>query len=247
MSRIVLLIAIGIGAWILYHFAKQKMQRDGRGYLIKLALMGLAGLLILAALTGKAHALFALVGAAIPFLGRLMPLLRFWPLLRQLHNRYRNQHPSSGNHSNVRTAWLTMTLDHDSGEVDGDILSGALAGRSLHSLSLAELQQFYAECRQHDPEAMRLLDAYIQRERAEEWQPPDGGGEQATGNSGNSGICAADAWQILGLAPGASRRDVIETHHRLMGKLHPDKGGSDYLASQINQARDLLLEMLEKK
>ena len=228
----------------LYRLAKQKMRQHGRGYLIKLALIGLACILVLAALTGKAHALFALVGAAIPFLGRLMPLLRFWPIWRQLHNRYRNQHPSSGNQSEVRTAWLTMTLDHDSGKIDGDILKGAFTSRSLHSLNLAELQQFYADCRQHDPEAMRLLDAYIQRERAEEWQPSDTEGQRPADDSDD--LLTADAWQILGLAPGASRRDIIDTHHRLMSKLHPDKGGSDYLASQINRARDLLLETFEK-
>lgn len=50
-----------------------------------------------------------------------------------------------------------------------------------------------------------------------------------------------DALQILGLEPGATRDAIVDAHRRLIQKLHPDRGGSDYLASQINQARKVLL------
>lgn len=239
MTRLILIIAIVAGLWIIYHLGRQKVKRQGRGALIKPVLFVLAGLLILAAITGKAHLLFALVGAAIPFIGRLTPLLRFWPMLRQLHSRYKKT-PGNGNQSNARTAWLAMTLDHDSGEIDGKILCGAFAGRTLSSLNLDELKQFYADCQQHDVEALRLLNTYIQREHAGEWDPANTGNEQTAYASGDMRV--ADAWEILGLPAGASRKDIIDTHRRLMSKLHPDKGGSNYLASQINQAKDLLLK-----
>ena len=245
MSRLLLIIALGVAAWIIYHFAKQNYKKHGKEYLIKIALFGLAAVILLAVVTGRAHALYALAAAAIPFIGRLAPLLRFLPMARQLYNNYKSQNPSAGNHSNVRTDWLLMTLDHDSGEIDGEVLNGPLSGRKLSSLSLGELQQLYADCQRHDAEALRLLDAYAQRERAGEWET--GYSESGQSDNSNDNVSTTNAWEILGLQPGATREEVIETHRRLMSKLHPDKGGSNFLASQINRAKEVLLAEIDKQ
>jgi len=57
----------------------------------------------------------------------------------------------------------------------------------------------------------------------------------------SSAMSREDAYAVLGLAPGASETAIREAHRRMMAKVHPDRGGSDYLAAQINQARDVLL------
>jgi hypothetical protein len=58
---------------------------------------------------------------------------------------------------------------------------------------------------------------------------------------GSSAMTRAEAYQVLGLPPGATEADIHEAYKRLMRALHPDSGGSDWLAARINQARDVLL------
>ncbi len=57
-----------------------------------------------------------------------------------------------------------------------------------------------------------------------------------------SSMTRDEAFEILGLKPDATRDDIIKAHRKLMARVHPDKGGSDYLASSINQARKILLD-----
>ena len=58
----------------------------------------------------------------------------------------------------------------------------------------------------------------------------------------NTTLTEAEAWEILGLESGSSNEDIIQAHRMLMQKLHPDRGGSNYIATKLNLARDLLIE-----
>jgi len=58
----------------------------------------------------------------------------------------------------------------------------------------------------------------------------------------NGRMTRAEAFTVLGLAEGASEREILETHRRLMQRVHPDRGGSAFLAQQLNEARRVLLE-----
>ena len=69
----------------------------------------------------------------------------------------------------------------------------------------------------------------------------NGGGAQGTGRPATGTMTRAQALGILGLAGNPSRQEIIDAHRRLMAKVHPDKGGSNYLAQQLNEAKQRLL------
>ena len=144
--------------------------------------------------------------------------------------------------SEVTTDTLAMQLDHRTGELEGEVLRGPFAGRSLASLGVSDLLELLADCQREDPRSVPLLETYLDR-RAPDWRADAGGagGEHAAGPGAQTAMDEATAWSILGLAPGASVDEIKAAHRRLMTKLHPDHGGSGYLAAQLNQAKDYLL------
>lgn len=144
----------------------------------------------------------------------------------------------SGQQSKVRSAFLDMTLDHDSGALTGDVIAGPYAGRSLAEFDLAGLRELI---RGFDDESRALLAGYLDR-RFPDWRAA-AGADASTGRSAPSRgkMTREEAYQILGLAPGASNDAIAQAHRNLMKKLHPDQGGSTYLAARVNEARDLLL------
>jgi hypothetical protein len=147
--------------------------------------------------------------------------------------------PTSGRVSEVETAMLRMTLDHDSGTMSGTIRRGPHQGRRLSELAPGELLALWRACRAEDEASAKLLETYLDR-TAPDWRQgaAGGGGERAAAGA----MSREEAYKILDLPQGAPAADVKAAHRRLMLKLHPDQGGSTYLAARINQAKDLLIK-----
>ncbi len=215
-------------------------------YLLSAAIALLIGSLILLAATGRLHWLVALGAAVLPLLRRLVPLLRYIPLLRGLATHFkstRGPRATAGRQSQVNSRFLRMTLDHDTGTLDGEVLSGTHAGTRLGELSLAQLQALLKQYRHDDTDSARLLESYLERVHGTQWrtgftqEESQGSSESAFGGA----MTREEACRILGLDADADREAIIAAHRRLMQKLHPDRGGSDYLAAKINQAKDCLL------
>ena len=150
---------------------------------------------------------------------------------------------SKGQKSQVRSQFIEMTLDHDTGTLVGVLTAGPEAGRVLDDFTLDEL---IVLARGFDAESWALLESYLDRrfpawrEHAHGERAGGGGGEDRRAAAGSK-MTAEEAYQILGLKPGAGRDEISRAHRGLMKKLHPDQGGSTYLAARVNEAKDTLL------
>jgi hypothetical protein len=146
---------------------------------------------------------------------------------------------SAGQTSQVRSQFIEMILDHDTGQLAGRFVAGPQAG---HALDEFDLPQLAAMIPSFDAESVALLESYLDR-RFPAWrenaQRNSAGGQRRAAASGK--MTDEEAYQILGLQPGANRDEIGRAHRTLMKKLHPDQGGSTYLAARVNEAKDTLL------
>jgi len=145
---------------------------------------------------------------------------------------------STGQVSRVRSAFLDMELDHDTGAMRGVIVAGPRQGTQLDALDVDTLVGLIGEI---DEESRALLAAYLDRRDAG-WREHAQADAAAGRSSAPRGpMTHEEAYQILGLERGASTEDIVGAHRTLMKKLHPDLGGTNYLAARVNEAKDTLL------
>lgn len=233
-----------------------------RVFMVVLALAG-AGLLlhwflraeprqILRALRWGALALGVIVAIVLlatrqfQFLYGLAIFLVPWIIrARALRNRMKSARgPTAGQASEVRTRFVVMQLDHDSGDMDGAVQEGPFAGKRLSQLTLDEVAALYRAALAADQASAQVLQAYLERMHGEAWRArPDEGAEKAAGAGKAAGgpVSPSDARAILGVGPDATQDEIKQAHRRLMKQFHPDHGGSDYLAARINEAKEVLL------
>lgn len=147
---------------------------------------------------------------------------------------------SPGQSSRVRARFLEMTLDHDSGEMRGEVVRGSQAGARLEELGEEQLKALLREV-SGDPESTALLEAWLERYQPS-WQKWGAREERRDEPAGGGPMTLEEAREILGVAAGADARQIRAAHRRLMKNVHPDQGGSNYLAAKLNEARDLLLK-----
>ena len=231
---------LGIFALVAVIFAVRWFARADPKTLVKVAkwtaIALLAALVIGIAVRGALWWLLPMAAAA-PMLWRRLG--RGWP-------RMGGAAPSRGKSSDVETQYLRMSLDHDSGTIAGEVLKGRFAGRKLSELAFEDLLSLLSECGAEDPQSASLIEAYLDRVEGKDWREraSQSGHTYEAPRTGASRMSRDEAYEILGLEPGASHEEVKEAHRRLMLKIHPDQGGSNYLATKINLAKDVILESL---
>jgi hypothetical protein len=234
-----------VGGVLLYRWLNTTAPVVVRARAKKMALWAAIGLLLLLVATGRLNWLVALVGSLLIGAQRLAPLLRYAPLLARLLSRgsvagaATGAAAGDGQRSTVKTDYLQMSLEHGSGRLSGEVLRGRFAGRQLADLGLRELLLLLEELRREDRESVALLETYLDRSQGADWRKADAGAEAR--DASRSSMTREEAYQVLGLQTGADDEQIREAHRRLMQRLHPDRGGSGYLAATINRAKDVLL------
>src|SRR5690606_10411095 len=155
------------------------------------------------------------------------------PFLSQLQKQRMAGRMSWGDMSTLRSRFLTLQLELSSGRAVGEVVDGPFAGRALSELSPAQIQELEDFYRREDAESLRLLQAFLQHTR--------GGAQESAGQAPNGDMSRSEALAILGLEGEPSAAEVVAAHKKLMQRLHPDRGGSNYLAAKVNQAKDRLV------
>lgn len=214
------------------------------------------GLLLRWALTASPASLARIIGLWIPVavaivgvalialragpIGSMMLLGAIYFIRRYWQGKGGVRRPSRKT-STVRSAVLEMELDHDTGDLDGSVLVGEWEGYSLSVMERDQLLSLHRSLTD-DQESRELLEAYLDR-RFSDWRH----GADANADNGkrspaaSGGMTEEEAYQILGLERGAAAAEIRQAHRRLMQSMHPDKGGSTFLAARINEAKDVLL------
>jgi DnaJ domain len=227
MQNIIIAVVIFFGGWWLFkQFGMSSPSQSGK--LIRkmggMACIGLAGLITL---RGNVNAAIPLFVFGLGLMGTSMDNFGFGK-------------KSSGQKSKVQTSLLVMELDHDTGKMDGKVIAGLFKGRLLSSLADSELKTFHSACAAAGDQSLALLQAWLDRAKPE-WREAWQGARSAPAQRGGA-MGRDEALAVLGLKKGAGSDDIRAAHKRLMKEFHPDKGGSDYLASKINEAKDVLLQ-----
>ena len=148
--------------------------------------------------------------------------------------------PSAGQTSEVETEFLRMSLNHDTNEIDGEVLVGTQRGRRLGAMSMADLLDLWHESAS-DEQSRAVLESYLDRVHGAAWREHASERQAPGSRAKGAPMSKEEAYEILGITAQASETEIEQAYRRLMLKMHPDQGGSDYLAAKINQAKEVLL------
>ena len=148
--------------------------------------------------------------------------------------------PAGGKTSTVRSNFLEMELDHDTGELDGRILGGTREGNRLSLLREDELLSLHQEF-SSDPDSLALLESFLERYHPGWRDRVKSEASDWSGSADPARMSREEASEILGVSLDASREEIIDAWRRLIKRMHPDSGGSAFLAAKINAAKSVLL------
>jgi hypothetical protein len=237
MNFIIGLILLFLLLTAIKQFARMDAARAARLVRQGGGVVGLIGALLLL-LRGRIGLAAALAGMAASFAG----WRAFGPAWTGFSRAVGGSPAAGGGRVSVaRSAMIEMRLDHASGLMSGTVLQGVYAGRAVEGLSRPELLALLKDLQRDDPNGVALLETYLDR-RFAGWREADEGERERRAGAGRGTMTRREAYEVLGLAEGASAAEIIHAHRTLMKKFHPDHGGSTALAARVNEAKDVLMQ-----
>jgi len=232
--RLVLaIVVLGLMLWAFKRWQKLPAARRKKvaiQYLLYAAIL----ICLIAVLTGRLHwfgAVFAGVLAAARF--GFSTMIRVLPFLKMFGNSDLLGTPE------FETEFLKVQIDLQSGKISGIVIAGPHAGKSILDLSSDEIDELSKHYQAHDKKSFYLIRVIQQRNGRTFDQEP------SYPSVGDPSV--DEALQILGLTPNPNKKDVITAHRSLMQKLHPDRGGNDYLAARVNLAKEVLIKHIDQQ
>lgn len=245
LVKFLLLIAIFIGAFLLYQKMRGMPPDQAKRAWQKLAFIGGGMTLLVLTVFGKLPWLFAIIGGLLPFAQKLLAGMRTLETFKSVFGQVTGRASSANNGpiSRILTRYFDLQLNQLTGAMSGMILRGRFRGRQLGQLDLEALIEVRAECAVDDPDSAAVIDAYLNQRFGNTWQQPghQAGSRERSSATPSGSMGRAEALAILGLSEPTTPEAIKDAHRRLMQRMHPDRGGSDYLAAKINQAKDILM------
>ncbi|UTA46486.1 hypothetical protein L1F30_09895 [Simiduia sp. 21SJ11W-1] len=229
--RLLPLLLLGLALYWVYRRLGALPAPERKTWILRILAGGFLLLVLVALLTGRLNWVGALIMGIVPFVSGLWRWVSRAMTLSQYWRSFKNQsqaHPLKTN---------SLHLNDDA--TDGKILAGQFAGQSLGNLDAEALAQCLNDFEHSDPKAAKLLRLHLLKRFGGQWQ-----GAPLHGDNEALGITEARA--LLGVGSDADKATIIAAHRKLIQKFHPDRGGNDYLAARINQAKDLLIKQLDE-
>ena len=238
VPRMILLLAVALTLVILIRRAQRQPPHKRRSAYLQIILGSAVVGVIILTLMGKMHWSGAALTGALVLARQMLPLLiRILPMLGGL--RGQNTH-AEGKQSEVSSRILKMTLDHDSGDLSGVVLEGTFRDWLLEELDREQLDDLMAFCQREDADSAQLLASYLEQRFPDDANHTEHNANMGAANA--TGLTRTEALAVLGLGEEANEEDIVAAHRALIQKLHPDRGGNDYLAAKINEAQDFLID-----
>jgi hypothetical protein len=219
-----------------------------------LLIAGFAYLLLTGLARSDARSLASALRLALPFIMLVLAvcfavagrpgsgaLLAIPAILLLLRAARRNKSSGTGQLPLIRSSWLELQVGNGRhGQMDGAVLAGAYEGRALSSLETSTLIELY-RLMASDAESRALMETYLDRRMPGWRRDADAYVDSGVGRAPSAGAMAhEEAYQILGLEPGASAADIRKAHRRLSHRMRIG-AGPVLLQSRIDEARDVLL------